>query len=611
VDGIHMRFLKAVTDTPIITQLHQLFQLCIKQGRTPQAWNRSEIHLLSKDTTRPRDANNLRPISLICMFRKLFERLVLVRWDQEPWAQLHPGQAGFRREYSTYINAATVHALLGSGRRSTAVFLDFKAAFDMVDHQILLETLQQRGCPQSVARLLYGLMCDQVESRLFLNGCVSPWFVRTQGVLQGSPLSPWLFNLFIDELLWKLNQETTDVPICLFYADDGAIITPAKTDVQELLKTVEEWATQHRLELRIEKCGYLSTRRTPPRLYLYQQELCQRQTYEYLGFPMTPHGIDFPRYLERRIQAAIKRSSWLGLHSNAWGVAHRLRIYKQYLAPMFEYGAPLVWAWAQESPANMNQFETSTHAFQDLMAWVGNYAGGRHGITANLCGLLSIRDRFQQLATAYQLILERLAKSNPLKQLLTLTTPNPGPQQFLQCLDQDPLFARFRRAGDFEPSIKKALARFLRRYHHEKVVEDAARASLTRLIPLRSRRVQGLYMADVSLSGPIAKQEWLFQYRRGVFMLNYTCVCHPQVKFRRGHEDCTAIDRPLSLTFGEKRLKWLMRVELDIEEAKFTDVDFLLNIGRTESVVEILLSIRNQLRQVYAKSKRERNITDE
>jgi hypothetical protein len=303
------------------------------------------------------------------------------------------------------------------------------------------------------------------------------------------------------------------------------------------------------------------------------------------------------------MQAAVKRTSWLGLHSDAWGVAHRLRIYKQYLAPMFEYGAPLVWAWAQEDPANMKEFDVRTHAMQDLMAWVGNYACGRHGITANLCGLLSTRDRFQQLYTAYQPILERLARSNPLKQLLTRTTWNPVRQRFIQCLNQDLLFAIFQRAGDFEPSMKKALARFLRRYQHERVREDATRASLTRLIPLSSRKVQGLYMADVSLSGPIAKQELLFQYRRGVFMFNYTCACSPQVKFRRGHEDCPALHRPLCLTHGEKERKWHMRAELAIDAAKFTDVDFLLNIGRTESVVEILSSIRNQLRQVYAEMK--------
>jgi len=39
--------------------------------------------LLIKDTTKPRDANNLRPITLIYMFRKVFKRLLLSRFDYD------------------------------------------------------------------------------------------------------------------------------------------------------------------------------------------------------------------------------------------------------------------------------------------------------------------------------------------------------------------------------------------------------------------------------------------------------------------------------------------------------------------------------------------------
>ena len=45
--------------------------------------------------------------------------------------------------------------------------------------------------------------------------------------------------------------------------------------------------------------------------------------------------------------SAAGRVSFLRRHSDRWGPAHRLRIYRQYLAPMFEYGAPLVSAWIE------------------------------------------------------------------------------------------------------------------------------------------------------------------------------------------------------------------------------------------------------------------------
>jgi hypothetical protein len=99
---------------------------------------------------------------------------------------------------SLSVNAAVVH-MLSTRVRTTAVFLDLQAAFDMVGHQKLDQTLATRGCPISA------LMFKDVWSLVIVNIAISPPFQRTRGVLQGSPLSPALFNIFIYELLFVLN----------------------------------------------------------------------------------------------------------------------------------------------------------------------------------------------------------------------------------------------------------------------------------------------------------------------------------------------------------------------------------------------------------------------
>jgi hypothetical protein len=305
------------------------------------------------------------------------------------------------------------------------------------------------------------------------------------------------------------------------------------------------------------------------------------------------------------MQAAIGRANWLGIQSDSWGVAHRLRVYKQFLAPMFEYGAPLVFAWINESIANLKQFETSTTGFKDLMAWIGHYSGGRHHVTANLCGLLSVQGRFQHLHAAYQPILDQMQSSNPLKQLLIQSYSQVDRQSFLQCLGSNTLFIKFKQTSNFVPSVKKALARFLRHEYRRKIYDDSRSASLTRLIPMNARNVPGLFMADGCLKTSTNKQDLLFQYRRGVFMYNSICACHPEVRFYRGHETCQALARPVDLTHVERQEKWKMGLQLTIDETKFTDVDFLLNTKRVEAAAKILMSIRTQLRQVYNKSRLE------
>jgi retron-type reverse transcriptase len=157
-----------------------------------------------------------------------------------------------------------VHALLASKARSTAVFLDLKSAFDVVDHQRLDTKLAARGCPASLRPLIQSLMFVHLRSRILINGQITGWFSRSCGVHQGSPLSPWLFNLFIDDLLYLVNADITGIPICLFYADDGVIVTNSKTNLEEKLQIVENWTIQNAIFLNPPKCAVITSRSDPP-----------------------------------------------------------------------------------------------------------------------------------------------------------------------------------------------------------------------------------------------------------------------------------------------------------------------------------------------------------
>jgi hypothetical protein len=133
-----------------------------------------------------------------------------------------------------------VHILLSSKVRSTVLFLDFKSAFDVIDHQQLDAKLSAKGCPPMIRMLIGNLMFLDLKSRILINGKVTNWFSRSYSVLQGSPLSPWLFNLFVDDLLYQVNTQAPGIPLCLFYTDNGVILTHANTDLAPLLRMVEE-----------------------------------------------------------------------------------------------------------------------------------------------------------------------------------------------------------------------------------------------------------------------------------------------------------------------------------------------------------------------------------
>ena len=191
-DGIHIQLLKCLQDTPLIDWLLALYKIHVEPNNK-HLWHRinRKSTYWQRMLTNAGDAENLRPISIICLFRKVFERLLLLDCQGQAWAKLHRGQAGFRRTYSTRSNVAVVHTLLQSKERSTAVFLDLKSAYDVVDHTRLDGKLQIRGCPEPIRWILQSLMFTRLRSRLLINEQITDWFPRTRGVLQGSPLSPW------------------------------------------------------------------------------------------------------------------------------------------------------------------------------------------------------------------------------------------------------------------------------------------------------------------------------------------------------------------------------------------------------------------------------------
>ena len=144
-DGIHMPHPPSSPALVVSSYSMPLVQPASRTGTTPRAWNLTDIHLLTKDVNKSRDVDNVRPITLIGMHRKIFERLVLVHhFDRAGWAKLHPTQADFRGDYSMLTNAALVHHLLASRSVQYAAFVDLEKAFDIVDHSRLAALLLDR-----------------------------------------------------------------------------------------------------------------------------------------------------------------------------------------------------------------------------------------------------------------------------------------------------------------------------------------------------------------------------------------------------------------------------------------------------------------------------------
>ncbi|MCO5548265.1 hypothetical protein L7F22_001722 [Adiantum nelumboides] len=114
-----------------------------------------------------------------------------------------PGQAGFRRTFSTIDHIFVLRCLIDGAkarkRRLYCCFVDFCKVFDTIHKERLFQRLQELQIPSEMIWGIHSLYA-QVTGRVRCPGGLSDPFASTIGVKQGCPLSPTLFGLYIDKI---------------------------------------------------------------------------------------------------------------------------------------------------------------------------------------------------------------------------------------------------------------------------------------------------------------------------------------------------------------------------------------------------------------------------
>ena len=169
---------------------------------------------------------NYRPISLLPIFSKVFERLVFNTlfnfFSQNKLFTLC--QSGFIPSDSCVSQLLSItHEIYKcfdchppTDMRGT--FLDISKAFDKVWHEGLVFKLKTYGVEGNLLKLLENYLTDR-QQRVVLNGRTSSWQNIYAGVPQGSVLGPLLFLIYINDLPDGLTS------VCKIFADDTSLFS--------------------------------------------------------------------------------------------------------------------------------------------------------------------------------------------------------------------------------------------------------------------------------------------------------------------------------------------------------------------------------------------------
>ena len=164
---------------------------------------------------------NYRPISVLPLFAKVLEKMVNNRLLNflEKNETLYKHQYGFRTKYSTKLSLINlindVIKSIDKGMVTIGICIDFKKAFDTINHIILFKKLKHYGVQGVPLQWFNNYLADRFQF-VSCNGVLSEYKPITCGVPQGSVLGPTLFLLYINDL-----PNSSDYFTFRLFADDS------------------------------------------------------------------------------------------------------------------------------------------------------------------------------------------------------------------------------------------------------------------------------------------------------------------------------------------------------------------------------------------------------
>ena len=320
-----------------------LFNRCIQQRNIPVDWKTALICPVYKKGDHTL-ATNYRPIALTSVARRIHEKCLARAYIKSYEALLSDSQCGFRPGRNTQQQIFVLQETLLSNQNAEEAFMDLEAAYDTVPRGLLWNKLQTRyGLPAVLVDTLKVLFDDN-SSILVVKGKRSEPIPNTRGLLQGSSLSPILFNFFIDDLIGELESlpgvKTYGKKVsALAFADDVAIVAANHAALQLGINAAEKWSIDNGMKFNRTKCVHLTATSMP--LLLYNEPIPQEASAVYLGMTFNSNGLDLEASAMQRTKKARLRSEMLRKHGfNIYGLTTTAAsvVYKTFVRSMMEYG---------------------------------------------------------------------------------------------------------------------------------------------------------------------------------------------------------------------------------------------------------------------------------
>ena len=419
-DDVSTRMVR-ICGKSLVKPLCSIFNLSLQSGIFPSQWKKGNVVPVYKKGDKS-IAKNYRPVSLLPVFSKLFEKCIYdVLYNYFATNNLFSScQSGFREGDSCVSQLLSITHDIFTGFDANppldtrGVFLDISKAFDRVWHEGLIYKLKSYGVTGPLLSLLRDFLSGRYQ-RVVLNGKTSEWKQIKAGVPQGSILGPLFFLIYINDLPNNLESKPK------IFADDTSlfsIVIDQLLSCEELnrdLARISEWARQWKMSFNPDPSKqavevYFSKRLLPanaPVLSFNNNDIGTSECQKHLGLTLDSK-LSFNHHLDEKIKKANKGIGLINRLRKHVPRKSLLTLYKSYIRPHLDYGDIIY-----DHPGN-STFVRKLESIQynACLAITGCFRGTSQEKLYSELGLESLADRrYSRRMIFFYKILNNLAPS--------------------------------------------------------------------------------------------------------------------------------------------------------------------------------------------------------
>ena len=254
----------------LVAPITRLINLSLKDGLFPSCFKSALVSPLIKKASLPKnELKSYRPVSNLCFISKVLERVVAeqIKCHISENGLGNDLQSAYKSGHSTETALLTIHddiaCNMAQGKVTALTLLDLSAAFDTIDHKLLLERLSKWFGFSGEVLDWFKSYLENRKQAVKIGNVVSNNRTLTTGVPQGSVLGPLLFSLYTVPLSREIASfKGIDHHL---YADDTQVylsINPESPELDlfklgECLSRVQLWMHDNILKLNPDKTEFI------------------------------------------------------------------------------------------------------------------------------------------------------------------------------------------------------------------------------------------------------------------------------------------------------------------------------------------------------------------